>query len=83
MEFVNLIFTSGLLEIQEFCQILSLGKKNLLFIFIVTHFPGLCTVGTRPSVEHQSAVQNGRWAVYFPQSKHFHKVVFRDKDHVA
>ncbi|KAF2974789.1 hypothetical protein EK904_001657 [Melospiza melodia maxima] len=34
----------------------------------------LCTVGTQSSVEHQAAVQNGRWAVSFPQFKHFHKV---------
>lgn len=34
-------------------------------------------------MEHQSAVRNGTWAVYFPQSKHFHEGVFRDRDHLA
>lgn len=63
--FLQLVFV----EIEEFCQILlSSKKKKRVRLFIVIHFLGLCTVGTQPSVEHQSAVQNGRWAVYFPQS---------------
>lgn len=71
LEFVNLIFTTGLLEIQEFCQILSLGKKKICHsysLLLISQGYALLVLGLLWNISQLSRMGGGQYIFLSPNT---------------